>query len=258
MKVTPTKLNEGVQRMTSGKIMKSIMVKGSRLVAVLGVCALAGCQANKSAKVTSEREFAPPTAERPIVIYVADFDLPPELIRHEDGLLSGRTGIVGRAGDRLSGASEDSAARAQQLVALMSRALLQDLSHAGFNALRLAPGAQLPAQGWLVRGAFSEVQEGNRLRRSMIGMGQGETDIQVISCVNDLSQGKPRPLYEIATEANSGERVGAAPTLALGPYGAAIHFMRSGQDIEKNVKQTASQITAQVVQHLQPANKRKP
>ncbi len=213
---------------------------------------LVGCQTKKSATVTSERQFAASTTNRPTTIYVADFELPAWLIQHEQGLLSERSGPVGRVGGRLSGSSEDPAARARQLVDLMSKELLKDLSKAGFNTVRQPPDAPLPAQGWLVRGAFTAVQEGNRVRRSMIGMGQGQTDIQVLSCVHDLSQGAPKPLYEIATDANSGEKIGAAPTLALGPYGAAVHFVKAGKDLEKNVKQTASQIAAQVAQHIQP------
>ncbi len=60
------------------------------------------------------------------------------------------------------------------------------------------------------------------------------------------------------TEANSGQQVGAAPTLAFGPYGAAVHFVRSGQDLEKNVKQTARQIAAQIVQRVQPVKQGRP
>ncbi len=238
--------------------MKSIVTNALSVTAILAACHLVGCQTNRPAKVTGERDFAPQTAGPPAVIYVTDFELPPALIKHEEGLLSERSGVVGRAGDRLSGVSQDPAARAQQLVELMSKTLLQELSKARLDAVRLAPSVRLPSRGWLVRGAFSEVQEGNRLRRSMVGMGQGKTEIQVLSCVHDLSQGAPRPLYEIATEANSGQQVGAAPTLALGPYGAAVHFVRSGQDLEKNVKQTACQIAAQIVQRVQPVKQGKP
>lgn len=221
-------------------------------LAGLSLCLLAGCQTHKSATVTGEHQFAAASGSKPAVIYVADFELPPDLIEHQDNMLSGRPGPVGRVGDRLAGTSTDRAARARELVELMSSSLLKDLAKAGFTAARLDPGAPVPAQGWLVRGSFTAVDEGNRLRRSMIGMGQGQTDIKVLSCVDDLSQGPPRPLYQIATDANSGSTVGAAPTMALSPYGAAVHFIRAGTDIEKNVKATASQIAAQVAQRVQP------
>jgi hypothetical protein len=218
---------------------------------IIALGLLTGCQLNKSATVTGQRDFAAPATNRPAIIYVADFELPASAIQHENGMLPERPGRLGQVANRLHGTSSDPAARAQQLVALMSKSLLTDLSKAGFNAVRLPPDAPLPAQGWLVRGSFSLVQEGNRVQRSMIGMGQGQTDIRVLSCVNDLSQGPPRPLWEIDTDANSGDKVGSAPTLALGPYGAAVAFVRAGQDVEKNVKQTSSQIASQIAKHIQ-------
>ncbi len=188
------------------------------------------------------------------MVYVADFELPPAIIQHQDGQLSGRSGPAGRVGDRLAGTSQDPAARAAQLVELMSSSLVKDLSKAGFKAVRLPAADPLPSEGWLVRGSFAAVQEGNRLQRSMIGMGQGQTDIKVVSCLHDLSQGPPRPLYEVVTDANSGDKIGAAPTLAFGPYGAAVHFVKAGKDLDKNVKDTASQIAAQIAQRVRPAS----
>ncbi len=216
---------------------------------VLGL--VTGCQMNKKATVTGQHDYASPVTNPPPVIYVADFELPPGTIQNQEGLLSGRRGPVGRAGDRLYGKSSDPETRARRLVALMSKSLLKDLSKAGFQAVRQSPGAPLPTRGWLLRGSFSLVQEGNRLQRSIVGMGVGETDIKVLICVNDLSLGSPRPLWEVATDANSGKMVGGGATLAFGPYGAAVAFVRAGQDVEKNVKQTAAEIAAQVSQHIQ-------
>ncbi len=212
-------------------------------VSILAGCLLAGCN---TAKVTSQRDFSPAPGQKPAMIYVANFDLGAQNIEHEDGALSGRRGPLGRVGNRLSGASQDPAARARQLVDSMAESLVKDLRNAGFNATRLPPGAPLPGDGWLLQGAFVEVQEGNRLRRAMIGFGQGETDLQVVVGMQNLSQGPPKPLFEITTDASSGNKPGAGPTLALNPYAAAARFVLSGQDMNKNVRHTASQIAAEI------------
>ncbi len=125
------------------------------------------------------------------------------------------------------------------------------MTKSGFSAQRLQPGLPAPAEGWLLRGVFVQVQEGNRMRRAMIGLGQGETDLQVVAAIHNLSEGAPKPLYELATDASSGSQVGAAPTLVLGPWGAAARFAMAGQDLEKNVKQTAAQIAARVANYVQ-------
>lgn len=186
-------------------------------------------------------------------VYVADFELDAASIRHDAGRLSGKPGPVGRVGGRLSGASDDPVARAQELVDLMARSLVKDLSQAGFAASRLPAGSPVPAQGWLLRGAFVGVDEGNRLRRSMVGFGQGKTDVQVVASVHDLSRGTPAPLHQVTAEAQSGSKPGAAPTLVVGPYGAAARFALAGGDVEKNVKQTAAAIAAEVGRYLQQA-----
>ena len=209
-----------------------------------------GC---KTAKVTAEHELAPPVATKPTAVYVTDFELWAEEIQHQEGILSGRIGPVGRLADRLYGTSSDPAARARQLVDLMANSLVKELTKAGFNSVRLQPGAPVPTKGWLLQGVFTEVQEGNRLRRAMIGFGQGQTDIQVVANVQDLSQGPAKPLYEVTTDAASGDKPGAAPTLVLSPYGAAARFVLAGRDLDTNVKQTAAQIAARMAKHVQKA-----
>ena len=53
------------------------------------------------------------------------------------------------------------------------------------------------------------------------------------------------------TDATSGKTPGAAPTIALGPYGAAARFVMAKKDLEKNVKQTASQIADYIAKRVQ-------
>lgn len=217
-------------------------------LALAGFCA-AGC---KTAHVVSEHQRDPQTVlAKPSMVYVADFELWAEEIKHEDGVLSSRQGPLGRVGDRLSGSTTDPAVRARQIVDLMANSLVKELAKAGFSARRVAPGASWPVDGWLLRGVFTQVDEGNRLRRAMIGFGQGQTDLQVIANVQDLSQGPPKPLYQLATDAGSGSGPGAAPTLVLGPYGAAARFVMAGKDLDKNVKQTAAEIAARMAKRMQ-------
>lgn len=224
--------------------MKRTMWVQTLLLGGLAITLLTGC---KSANATSSTAAAAVTAANLPRIYVEDFELGAQ-IQHEDGTLSARRGALGRVGDRLSGGSEDPAARAQQIVELMSTSLVKSLNKQGFTASRLAPGSVLPRDGWLIRGIFTEVQEGNRLKRAMIGFGKGQTDIQVVTRIDNLSLGKPEPLYQLAADASSGSKPGAAPTLVLGPYGAAARFVMAGKDLDKNVKQTAEQIAERLRQ----------
>jgi hypothetical protein len=73
----------------------------------------------------------------------------------------------------------------------------------------------------------------------------------VVTGIDNLSQGPPKPLYQIDTDANSGKTPGAAPTIVLGPYGAAARFVMAGKDLDKNVKQTASKIADEIVRRVE-------
>ena len=57
-----------------------------------------------------------------------------------------------------------------------------------------------------------------------------------------------------ANDASSGDKPGAAPTLVLGPYGAAARFVLAGRDLDTNVKQTAAEIAARMAKRVQQAD----
>src|SRR5437764_7450589 len=99
------------------------------------------------------------------------------------------------------------------------------------------PAIQSRPPAGLVRGVFTGVNQGNQLRRAVIGFGAGKTDLQVLVDINDLAQGAPKPFYELNMTADSGRTPGAGPMIALGPAGAAARFVIASKDLDRNVKQ---------------------
>jgi hypothetical protein len=218
-------------------------------LAVLGA-ALGGCA---SAKVTAQRHMADTPTTRPTAVYVADFELEASNVRAERGLLPPLPPPppgLGEVLPRLPGSPREPAARARALVELMSKSLVKALSDANVSVRRLGRSEQPPSSGWLVRGVFTSVQEGNQLRRAVIGFGAGATK-QVIATIDDLTQGAPTPMYEVTTKADSGKLPGAAIT--LNPYVAAARFVLSDRDLDRNVTQTAAQIAEHTVQRVRAA-----
>jgi Domain of unknown function (DUF4410) len=128
--------------------------------------------------------------------------------------------------------------------------IVQDLSDHGIDARRVGPLDPLPQNGWLVRGVFVNVNEGNRLRRAVVGFGAGHANLQVLVSVSDLRQGAPQPMYEIESEEKSGKMPGAAIT--RNPYVAAAKFVLAGGDLDKSVRRAASDIAAAVVRDIRP------
>src|SRR5262249_38641206 len=135
-----------------------------------------------TAQISDKRGLSVQPVTKPASIYVTDFELDAQNIESEPGLLPEPGTILPRPGllSRLTGRSENPADRARELVNRMSESLVQDLNENGISGRRLAAGESLPLTGWLVRGVFTEVQEGNRLRRAVIGFGAGKTEVHVL------------------------------------------------------------------------------
>jgi len=155
-----------------------------RAFGVAACLVLAGCG---TATVAERRDVGPAPAASPAIIYVADFDLDTHNIRSDQRVLPplplppppGRLGGLPRP----LGTPKEPAERAREIVNLMSTSLVDDLTKAGFVARRLSATEPRPSVGWLVRGVFTEVDEGSRMRRAVIGMGAGRTQMQIVVAI---------------------------------------------------------------------------
>ncbi|HUC65797.1 MAG TPA: DUF4410 domain-containing protein [Stellaceae bacterium] len=209
---------------------------------LLGALLLAGCS---TAKVTSSNQLDTAAALRPAVVYVTDFDIEASQITSEPGLIGARPLGILPSGPLTRLRQGDPPSKARHLVDLMADTLVSDLAKAGLAARRVPPGMALPSEGWVVRGAFLQVDEGNRLRRAVIGFGAGDTQLQVAAAVDALSAAPPAPLYTVDTSAKSHPLPGAI--VKLNPYVVAARFVLAGRDLDNNVKDTAGEIAKRVV-----------
>ncbi len=221
-----------------------------RQIVATALCFLSlGCG---NASVSGRHEVGSWPTSKPAIVYIADFELDAENIQSEPGLLS-RPRLLGNGPlssllSRRPGAPQDPAVEARELIELMANSLVKDLGEAGVSARRLQPDQSLPTAGWLVRGLFTEVDEGNRLRRAVIGFGEGETQLQLSLAVDDLAQGNPQPFYQLTTSADSGKAPGAAVT--LNPIAMGARFVMSRNDLEHNTTATAKQIAADLATRI--------
>ena len=177
----------------------------------------------------------PPTAPR--MIYVRDFDLKPGSFQAESGILPISpisANVPGAFIPRILGVPEDSGDRERELLKLMSSALVDDLTSAGLNARFLPSGELLPSEGWLVRGAFVQVDEGNRLRRALIGFGSGATRLRVIVWVSDLGHGSVGPFCALDTSTHSSRKAGCGAVIRSVYRGRAVRDRWARPGHERN------------------------
>jgi hypothetical protein len=214
---------------------------GLTLLAAAGV--LLYLTACASAKVT-ETAATPvaPAAAPPSIIVVEDFELDSVNVRSEPGLLPQRPHLLGRLlpGHSACNGGDDPDACAAELRELISTTLVEDLRKKGLNALRANPAEPLPAAGWLVRGVFTDVDTGNRLRRSVIGFGSGAAQMQLVLGIDDLSHGVPQPMYQADASASTGKAPGGV--VLLNPVAMGARFVMARKDVDKSAKKLAAQV----------------
>jgi len=198
---------------------------------------------------------SPVTPQRPqtlqftkdMTVYVSDFDLDAQDVQVDQG--SGvshlRPGILERPSKK---EQKDPEAQARKLVDTMSQSIVSDLQKAGYKAQRLGNDDPKPTSGAWVHGVFTQVDEGNRRQRAIIGFGAGNVKMDLYVTLSNLASPQ-KPLYEAAKENTSKNTPGAVIT--LNPYVAAAKFVMEKNAPEKTIKSTASQISKEVVSHLQ-------
>ena len=184
-------------------------------------------------------------------IYVSDFELDPANFKQDKGGITGKGYLLPAPPKSfLRRTRRAPNVAAHNLVDLMSDSLVSDLQKAGYHARRLSPNEPWPTEGLIVTGVFTELDEGNQMRRALLGFGSGKSKIQLYVMLADASS--EHQLYETASKKSKGKHPGAV--IALNPYaGAASFVVKFGltkNAPEKMVKDTASKVAKQVADQL--------
>lgn len=202
-------------------------------------------------------EIKGPLPQRPPrITYVADFALDAENYAGDQGV---RGALPGRLGQRLPRLlpRENPSARAHQIVETMADSVVQHLVAKGLTAQRLRDTTNLPPEGWLVQGVFTEVDEGNRLKRAGIGFGSGATSMDLQVAISDLASPDPRAAFVVfGTVKDPSQIPGAAVT--RNPYVAAAKFVLQKNATARDIQRTAGQIVEEIVKYGQQIKEKAP
>src|SRR6267378_838277 len=206
---------------------------------------------------------APTTGSK--VVYVSDFDL--DVARRRGEKNSSRADVE-TAPEEASGASsnatptssssktsrssasagpadsptDDTASeRANALVTAMSENLLGTLGKAGYTVHRSRPGEALPQAGLRIRGVFAEPDEGNRIRRLLVGSDATAPKMLLYVGVDDLARPE-QPLYELAKPPiNDGKH---GPVITVTSYSPVARFEMDKNPSDEDIKKVAMDIVA--------------
>ena len=228
----------------------------NRFLRIYALCAfvIAGCA---SAAVTQQSEQQPTDPSQPsqIVVYpfaanASDVTLNQSIVQR---VYRGATGDNGNA---------DQLKIAHDTADLVCTEVASSLKGNGYNAACVPRGTFVPGENILiVDGLLTNVNEGNRLRRLVIGFGAGSSTLDAKVAMYQRVGGNLNKALEFSTHADSGRMPGAAvmapvgvaaggSAVAIGGANAAMGGAKTFASSTSNLaKKTADQIVKAVIDY---------
>ena len=164
-----------------------------------------GCAATKTSNVSMNSAQKLP---KPSQILIQDFTIDPNAVKGSSSPLAKL--------ENLADSQHEETAK-KELIQDANDALYDQLSSQltamGFKVVRAQPG-QIPKQGEvIISGQFTGIDEGNAVRRALVGFGAGQSSVDATARVVSANQTE---LLSLRTHADSGETPGAAVTAGVG------------------------------------------
>jgi hypothetical protein len=221
------------------------------LVAMLALVALAGC----ARKSVEQVNWSPGAVPRPELIVVNDF-----ATGHNDVTLDGAIGSRLMRAVKDKPASEEEVALAHAVARILTENLVKEISKHGFTAVAAsaAPaGSAAPASRLSIEGQFLAIDQGNQLRRAVVGFGAGASEVRTWTQIYDTSAGQHRMVGDFHTSVKSSRKPGMGPMAGAGAAagraatsavvsGGVGLATAAGQTVEADAKHTAEAIAEQL------------
>jgi len=134
---------------------------------------------------------------------------------------------------------------AHKLIELMSTSLVQNLKKAGYQAKRVQAG-EVPHEGLLLAGTFTELSKGSHAKRALIGFGSGAAKVDLQVTVIDASKTSRETVYSTSARKTSGNWPGSVIMPSLTP----VKLVLTRNSAEKTIRKAAAKIVSQLSNEL--------
>ena len=179
---------------------------------LLGLTLICGVEACSHAHVQTSEAYVGPPMPRPDHIYVSYFSITPDEVRLDQGI---GARIMRAADDQSPAAGEMKAAQDSQ--AALANGIVDRLQRYGLPAEVVVADPVRGSNDLLVQGQIVSIDQGNRTRRTLIGLGAGKSSVMADAQIYRLTQtAPPRFLTALEGQADSGDMPGAAETMGAG------------------------------------------
>jgi len=163
--------------------------------------------------VRDTQEIAYSGQPRPTQVLIYNFAASPEDIQQNSSIFAK---IQGQLANTNQTAEEIKLGR--EVADAMATELTQKIAALDLNPIRADRSLRVSSGAILITGQFTNINEGNRLRRNVVGLGLGQSSLDSKVRVLAPSASGYRELISFDAHADSGEMPGAA---VMGPAGAA-------------------------------------
>lgn len=217
-----------------------------RIVVVgLAVAGMVGCARTSVQNVTARATGLP----RPQMIVVHDFGVSPGDVSLNSGIGARLIRMV-----RETPASEEELKLGRQVASLVTEHLVKDINKLGITAVPASAMTPVTGPSLAIEGHFLTVDEGNRLRRMVIGFGAGASEVRTLVQVYETTGEGRRLVEDFYTTVKSSVKPGMGPMVGVGATvaaGAATSAVVSGgvgaategsQSVQADAKHTAEEI----------------
>lgn len=182
-----------------------------RLVCLIALTLLAAGCAKTNVRTTEEVSYT--GLPRPQRVLIYNFVVSPDDIKQNSSVFA-KLGRGMNGGDQTA----EQIQLAREVADALATELTVKVTNMGLYAIRADSNMTIPAGAILVTGEFTKIDEGNRLRRNMIGFGAGQSAVDATVKVLAPSSSGLNEIIGFDAHADSGNMPGAA---VMGPAGAA-------------------------------------
>jgi Domain of unknown function (DUF4410) len=201
------------------------------------------------AKVTDVKtDSSAPATKPPTVVYVKTFSISNAASKSENAQGEGRPHLLGRlrGGEENTVIGEHREAQQEQTLAkvpvILQKALIEALGKS-VAAASNGDSAHVSPGSWVITGEFVDVDTGNRALQAGVGLGAGQSHLEVRAKVY-ASADMNAPFLTFDSEGASGHMPGAA--VMKNPYVAAAKFVMSKTEPEREAKKVGKAIADEV------------
>jgi hypothetical protein len=214
-------------------------------VAALALAGFAGC-ARTSVENVNVRAVGLP---RPLLIIVHDFAVSPSAVALD-------TAIGSRILEAVQGnpEAEEQLKIGREVARVVTENLVAEISKLGIPAVEAAKATPVAGPSLSIEGQFVTVDEGNRLRRAVVGFGAGASEVRSLVQVFENTNDGRRLVEDFYATVKSSRKPGFGPMAGAGAAagraaesaavsGAVGIATTRSQTVEGDAKNTANEIT---------------